>query len=480
MSVRLFKSRYAAALAAILVVLLGWFSYGAFSESRLKAGIAAAARAMDAGNAIEARDRLASLARRWPGRAEILFRLGESELACGRIDEAMIAWSQIPQASPLRARSALAQAQVSLHAGRFSDAERILRDALKQPGPYANDLRHMLLVILGLEGRLEAARGLVEERFYEDDVPASERLALLRDHIALDVEPMPLEGNLEYLGASGATSSLDEGLWLARANLAIKTGRLDEAVRWLDALEMRRGSDPDVWRARLEWAVASGRLDKAREAMARLKAHDLSEQEIARLSGWIAQQYDDVKSEQAALEKALAQDPGDLVAIERLSELAFRAGKPDKARRLRSRKSELDALKDRYYRLYKEDQLETSTATMARLAEALGRDFEARSLWVLLSEINPGDPKALSELTRLRRPPPTPRSGSSESLSQLLAGAGNNPKTCAGAAGRLCTPSAFRGRCRRGRVCCFRVRQRADAGAAAPRDVQRRRRRARL
>ena len=158
-----------------------------------------------------------ALARRWPGRPEILFRLGESELACGRVDEAMIAWSQIPPISPLRARAALAQAQVTLHTGRFSAAERILREALEQPGPYANDLRHMLLVILGLEGRLEAAPRLIEERYGQERIPVAERLALLHDHIALDLEPMPLEGNLEYLGAAGPTDSDDPGLWLARS-----------------------------------------------------------------------------------------------------------------------------------------------------------------------------------------------------------------------------------------------------------------------
>ena len=93
---------------------------------------------MEAGNAIGARDRLAHLAQRWPGRAEILFRLGESELACGRIEQAIACLVASFHADRhWRGGRPCRTAQVALQAGRFSDAERILRDALEEPGSNA-------------------------------------------------------------------------------------------------------------------------------------------------------------------------------------------------------------------------------------------------------------------------------------------------------------------------------------------------------
>ena len=73
------KRRFLIGLAVILLGLPGWFAFRAFSERRLVAGLLSAARDMEAGNVAAARIRLAHLAARWPGRPEVLFRLGESE-----------------------------------------------------------------------------------------------------------------------------------------------------------------------------------------------------------------------------------------------------------------------------------------------------------------------------------------------------------------------------------------------------------------
>ena len=110
MIARMFKNRFLLAVAAVLVILLGWAGYGAVSARRLHAELDTAARDMASGNAIRARDRLARLAGAWPGRAEILYPLGESELACGRFEQAISAWSQIPRSSPLAGQAALNRA----------------------------------------------------------------------------------------------------------------------------------------------------------------------------------------------------------------------------------------------------------------------------------------------------------------------------------------------------------------------------------
>ncbi len=422
MNVRRLKHRHFSGLAAVLLAVLAWVAYGAVAERRLLAGLAEAARDMEAGNSVRSRDRLARLAERWPGRAEVLFRLGESELTCGRVEPAKIAWSKVPHGSPFSAQAALGRAHLALQVAQFSDAERILREALDDPGTGAREVWHLLLVILGQQGRLDEARRLIEQRWRKTDLSPSERLALLREHLALDLEPMPLEGNLVYLGNAGATDSDDERLWLARAFLATRSGRLDEASRWLDSALLRRPDDPVLWRARLDWALEAGRLDRAAQAMAHLEANSFSAQQIARLEVWLAAKTGDAKAEKTALEKALSRNPADGAALERLAELTLQIGHEPEARSLRKRKSELDALKDRYQRLFKKEDFENDAVEMAKLAAALGRGFEARAFLTLKDLKNPGDPTVRAELDRLG-PLPPPDSIPSGTLAKLFAGA---------------------------------------------------------
>ena len=154
--------------------------------------------------------------------------------------------------------------------------------------------------------------------------------------------------------------------------------------------------------------------------MAHLEAGDFSAQEVARLGAWLAAKTGDSEAETRALEEALSLNPADGAAIERLAELVLQAGHEAEARRLRKRKSELDALKDRYHRLFKNDRLESDAGEMARLAAALGRDFEARGFLTLMDLKNPEDSTVRAEIERLG-PPPPPRSTASGSLAKLFA-----------------------------------------------------------
>ena len=418
---RLLKNPYALGPAAIVVVVLGWVSYRALSERQLHAGLEEAAREMEAGNPIEARDRLARLAHRWPGQAEILFRLGESELACGRIEQAMIAWSEVPHGSPLAGRAAVARAAGGtpdgpIHRRRASFegcARRTRADYKRAAAPAPPDPRP------GGEARPCAPthRGtLVRQRTQHSRAAGSGP----RTH-------RTRPGCHAARGEPGFPRSVGSRRIRRRRALAnpSQPGYQDRAARRGFAMAGCRpdalGDDPAVWRARLEWARAAGRLDRAGEAMAHLDARDFSQSEITRLRAWIAERNGDITAEKHALEQTLAHNPGDLAALERLAELAFRQGRVDEGRQLRNRKSELDLLKDRYQRLFKENQLEANAMEMACLAAALGRDFEARAFLTLLEQKDPRNP-AVRDLRDRLGPPPPPRSVSSDSLAKLFAG----------------------------------------------------------
>ena len=135
----------------------------------------------------------------------------------------------MPSGTAFSAQAALAQAQIALQEGQFSTAEKLLKEGLAETGPTPMSVRCLLLVILVQEGRNTEARRLIEDRLNEPGLSTSDLVALIHDHMVLDLDAVPLAENLEFLGRADATGSDDVRLWLARANVEIQTGRLDEA-----------------------------------------------------------------------------------------------------------------------------------------------------------------------------------------------------------------------------------------------------------
>jgi tetratricopeptide (TPR) repeat protein len=382
-----------------------------------------AEREMEAGRFEKARARLERLARRWIGKteSEVEFRLGVCERACGRPEEALAAWARVEPDSALAVSAARGRAEIDVELGRFTDAEKILSGAGLTTSEEGAAIRRLYLVLLAQQGRLDEARLLIESiwgRIGPEQV--ADRSMLLHNHLALDFEPVPLETNLREIDRLNAFRADDDRLWLARANLATRAGRFEEARKWLDDCVKARPDDPVVWRARLDWALAAGRVDEAREACAHLSARDWSAARLARLRAWLASRRSDARIEREALEEVVAVEPADTAAIGRLAELLTRAGQHDDARRLWRRKALLDESKDRYHQLFKENRLAEHAAEMARLAESLHRRFEARAFYELVFRGRPTDPAVREALTRLATAD-RPKAELSGSIAQVLA-----------------------------------------------------------
>ena len=429
MIARLLKNPILIAPAAVLFVLLGWAAYGALSERRLQSELDAAARDMASGNSTSARDRLARLALAWPGRAEVLFSLGESELACGRVEQAISAWSQIPQklAAVAEARPLLQHARLALQAARFSESEPHPGKTLSGKKARSGRERALPPAAPGSSssrGRIEEARRLIEDRWRANRTPLDARRAgrsasrphrtRPRDHAA---RWKPRSSWRQQTHSTRTTTG--SGLLAPNSGFEDRPG-LEEASRWLDATTVRRGDDPAVWRARLEWARAAGRPRSSPRRDDALERRRLERRRNRRAPRWIARSKGDTTDEKHALEQLLAANPGDLAALERLAELNFREGNQAEGHRLRSRKSELDAKLDHYHRLFRDGRLESSGPEMASLAAELGRDFEAHA-FLSLAGLNERRKLAGSGKLERLRPPPAARSGSSESLAALFA-----------------------------------------------------------
>jgi tetratricopeptide (TPR) repeat protein len=393
----------------LLVVILGvgvvcatWVTARIVDSWLYRASLQEAKARIASGAPAEARRLLVEALARWPEEGELTFLLGACEQALGRPDAALTAWSRVPSDSPFAGHAAMLRVRLLLKRDRFAEAEELLPAALRASGQHSIEARETLVALFKLEGRFAEVRSLVEEGWdsYQD------RFGLLRQLANLDsINPVPIEKIRPALEKAAGKSPDDDRIWLGRANLALRTGEFTDARRWLDDCLRQRPRDAPVWNSRLELAIATGDVAGAREALGQLRPGDVPPEEVLALRAWFAAQAGDPAREREALSELLEIVPGRVQAVERLAELELLAHRSEHAARLRARKAELDKAKIRYEMLVTKPSAEAvrHCVEMARLAEVLGRSFEARSLWSVALERLPNDREAREARSRLER-----------------------------------------------------------------------------
>jgi enediyne biosynthesis protein E4 len=389
-------------LLGVIALVAAWGMARGVDSWRYRASLKQAKARLDSGSTYEARRLLAESAARWPAEGEVTFLLGACEQALGRPDAAEAAWSRVPADSPFAGHAAMLRVRLLLKRDRFAAAEELLPTALRASGQHAIEAREMLVVLFKLEGRFGEVRSLVQEGW--DSYP--DRIGLLRQLANLDsINPVPIEKIWPALERAAEVSPDDDRIWLGRANVAIRTGEFAKAKDWLDDCLQQRPRDAAVWKSRLDLALATGDVTGAREALGNLPPDSVSPEEVLTVRAWFAARSGDQKREREALERLLEHAPGQAQAVERLAELELLAGRPERAARLRERKTELDRAKIHYEMLVTKPSAEAvhHSVEMARLAEVLGRTFEARSLWSVTVERSPSNQEARDALTRLQQ-----------------------------------------------------------------------------
>jgi thioredoxin-like negative regulator of GroEL len=381
-------------------------------------------RDMAAGRYGTARQRLLGLSTRWMGPEEVDYRLGLCEGSLGRDEAALAAWGRLPARSAFAEAAALNSAAVEMNRGRFAAAEPILAGALARPGRQVLTVVQVLARLYWQEGRTDERRAVLEAGWRHASRPdwprPEEALGLLRDHIAVDLESRAVEAFRIILDHAGRQAPDDDRVWLGWANLAIDSGRFDEASHRLDACLGRRPEDPSVWRAVLDWRLATGRLDEVQQALAHIPAEPSPPGRVEALRAWLAARRGDAAAEQRALERLVQDQPGDCAAWERLAVLAAQAGRVEHAAQLRRRKAAMDRAKDRYRYLYNRNRFVDDAPELARLAEELGRRFEAVGFLTWIARREPGNPAVRDALARLQGAEDRPGT-TGQTLAQLLA-----------------------------------------------------------
>ena len=333
---------------------------------------------MAEGRAASARPTLAALVARRPADGEAAYQLGLAEKAAGDERAAVATGSRVAPGSPFAAKAAVRRAQLLIDAGRFAQAEGLLEPLPRGGGPDGAEARQALELLYRFEGRPADVRRLIVETW----AGAAEPAAVLRRLYLLDHSAFPLAMVDRVLGRGDPD---DDRVALARANLAILSGRPAEAAHWVDACLKRRPDDPAVWRAALDAAIASDDPPAVLRAAKHVPASLASDRDGDRINAWLAARGDDRGHEEDLLSQFVARVPGDVAAWDRLAELALARGDADEADRRRRRKAEINTLAARYKALIDRDGRAASAGELATLAAALGRPDEARG-WSLIRD----------------------------------------------------------------------------------------------
>jgi len=409
------------ALVALGAICGGWKWWEVHHYRRVMAQIE---EEMENGLHATAALKLNSLLDREPDSDRALYLLGTCEMDQGRTQSAAAAWARVSPGSEFASRAIMGTMQIEKKNGRFAEAEQIIKNALDDPRIDRSSLPILLGPMWCLQGRLDETLRLIESRWdalSESGEGTSESaIDLVRTHIDLRRSAIPIEVVSAVLNQAGQMAPEDDRIWLGKANLAIRTGSHDEAARWIDACLRRRPLDGPVWRARLDWAVASNRIDLAREALKHLPKELSTPAQIDKLAAWFAAQAGDIESERRALERLILADPADFVARDRLALLAEKNGQPNRALELRREKNEINRLSARYQQLYARHQPSRDAVEMARLAEQLGQQFEAKAFLTLAVDNDPDRDDLRRDLDRLNERVPTIE-GPGRTLADLLA-----------------------------------------------------------
>ena len=178
-------------------------------------------------------------------------------------------------------------------------------------------------------------------------------IKLLLQHVEVTTGEAAIDVVRTSLDEAAKLAPDDDRVWLGRANLAIRTGDMKDAERWLNECEKKRPDDRAVWRARLKWAMATERIDAVERAKTYLPDKSSLSAERHRASAWLAGHRGDFAKERSELERLLVADPGDLSAFDRLIDLHKKGGQPDLAAELLQHRNAVRELLGRYMMLHR-------------------------------------------------------------------------------------------------------------------------------
>jgi enediyne biosynthesis protein E4 len=173
---------------ALLAPTLGWGLVWGVETRWYRGELERAQADVNADRTGQARQRLARLAARWPGRGEVEYPLGVCEAALGHIDAALDAWARVPADSPFANDAALDRARLALQHGRLAVAEESLALVLPKTGSVGDKASRLARQLDLFSGRSYR----INERIEQHWATAADQAAELQAHWLFDARPPPM------------------------------------------------------------------------------------------------------------------------------------------------------------------------------------------------------------------------------------------------------------------------------------------------
>ena len=195
----------------------------------------------------------------------------------------------------------LATGSLALETGRYSLAESCLERGSRAGKDIGIESRRLLARLHWITGRHDEYLMYLRSQVERERNPAE----TLRTIWSVETVAYPIDAMRLALGKALETAPDDDRVWLALADLAIRSGHFDEANLWLGRTEQARPQDEAVWKARLRLAKATDRPDEVVRAAAHISAASVPKSQVLELRAWLAARLSDEHLERRSLEELL-------------------------------------------------------------------------------------------------------------------------------------------------------------------------------
>ncbi len=402
----------------VLGLLASFLCWRAYASWQFQSSLVQAKELQEQGKIEAARTLLISLERANPANQQVVYQIGKCEYALKHPQAAIDAWSRLENDGEFAKMACDERAELLITAfGRFAEAERLLEARIRDRSKSSLYARELLAKLYRHEGRLDEVRTLLQDDWRQ----GRDRAVMLRELWLLDHEPVPIAEVRSSLDEAAAKSPQDDRVWLGRANLESREGNLAAAETLIERCRAAKSGDHAVASAALRWGLAAHRSDVVLAAAKDMKASALDSRERLGLVAWLTAETGNRSAEEQALGRLIDQYPFDPFPLDRLAALASARGDNTRAIALRRKKSEGDTARERYRQLLANPPQPQAYAELARLAETLGRDFEARGWWSMVFDAGASD--AIARLDARLKPDET-LAGQNTTLAETLADIG--------------------------------------------------------
>ena len=323
-------------------------------------------------------DRLSLISPRTHDEANYL--KGLCEYSIGKFDSALDTWSSQVPGTYFYSEATLKSGEWLETQGRFTDAEAIYKNGLKEGYPLSMEIRHALLQLFWIEARIDEVSQLIQQNWREKkrslSADASETIANLRAHLSLDLEVYPIDHVKQKIEMASLKSPKDISVIIAKIEIALRTGQMEIAHNLIKQNSSAYQHSQNWKVLELKSAIMENDLEEIINLEKGIDRSLIKPEHVMKLAALKANRQNNLNKQIEILEVYLKTHPTDIIVMEELAQALIANRQNEDAVKIRMSRSDIDITLQKYTNLIGSD-FKSNAKQMASFAERLGRWFEA-------------------------------------------------------------------------------------------------------